>query len=65
MLQAAAIARDVPLLAMAPITEKEKDQARQAAGVLVIEDDPDTQNRLREILGGHYQVRFAATAERA
>lgn len=65
VVQAAAIARDVPVLAMVPITEKEKDQARQAAGILVIEDDPDTQNRLREILGGHYQVRFAATAERA
>ena len=66
VLQAAAIARDVPLLAALPaISEKEKDQARQAAGVLVIEDDPDTQNRLREILGGHYQVRFASTAERA
>ena len=65
VLQAAAIARDVPLLAAAPISEKEKAQARQTAGVLVIEDDPDTQNRLREILGGHYQVRFASTAERA
>jgi DNA-binding NtrC family response regulator len=65
VVQAAGIARDVPLPALAPITEKEKDLARQTAGVLVIEDDPDTQNRLREILGGHYQVRFAANAERA
>jgi DNA-binding NtrC family response regulator len=63
--QAAAIARDVPALPVAPISENEKEQARQMAGVLVIEDDPDTQNRLREILGSHYQVRFANNAERA
>jgi DNA-binding NtrC family response regulator len=65
VVQAAQISRDAPVAAFAPITEKEKDEARKTAGVLVIEDDPETQNRLREILGGHYQVRFAATAERA
>lgn len=65
VLQAANIARDVPLASLTPITEKEKDEARKAAGVLVIEDDPETQNRLREILGAHYQVRFASNAERA
>lgn len=65
VLEAANIARDVPLPSLTPITEKEKDEARKAAGVLVIEDDPETQNRLREILGAHYQVRFASNAERA
>lgn len=63
--EAANIARDVPPPSLEPITEKEKSEARENAGVLVIEDDPETQARLREILGGHYQVRFATTADRA
>jgi len=63
--QAANIARDVPILPSAPISDSEKEQARRTASVLVIEDDPDTQNRLREILGAHYTVRFANNAERA
>lgn len=65
VVQAADIARDVPTVAPEPISERDKDEARQTAGVLVIDDDPETQARLREIFGSHYQVRFANTAERA
>lgn len=62
---AAAIAREAPVVASAQISERDREEARANAGVLVIEDDPDTQTRLREILGPHYQVRFATTADRA
>jgi DNA-binding NtrC family response regulator len=62
---AAAIAREAPVVASQQISEREREEARTTAGVLVIEDDPDTQTRLREILGPHYQVRFATTADRA
>jgi DNA-binding NtrC family response regulator len=65
VLQAANIAREVPVIEAPAPTEMQKEEHRKGAGVLVIEDDPETQNRLREILGGHYQVRFANTAERA
>ncbi len=47
------------------VTDAEREEARQGAGVLVIEDNAEAQNRLREILAPHYQVRFAATPEKA
>ncbi len=62
---AAKIAREAPVVDAEPINEREQDEARQRVGILVIEDDPETQKRLREILAPHYQVRFAATTERA
>jgi DNA-binding NtrC family response regulator len=63
--QAAQIAREAPPLKAEPISERDKEEIRKQAGILVIEDDPETQNRLREILGPHYQVRFATTTDRA
>lgn len=62
---AAAIAREAPAIAIEPISPREQEEARQAVGVLVIEDDPNVQQRLREILQPYYQVRFASNAERA
>ncbi len=62
---AANIARDVPVMVEAPVSEIQKEQHRKTASVLIIEDDPESQNRLRDILGGHYTVRFANTAEKA
>ncbi|HET7843001.1 MAG TPA: response regulator [Xanthomonadales bacterium] len=62
---AGAIAREAPAVAIEPISAREQEEARQAVGVLVIEDDPNVQQRLREILQPYYQVRFATTAERA
>lgn len=62
---AAQIARDVPAINDQPISELEQAVARKEVGVLVIEDDPLVQQRLREILSPHYQVRFAASADRA
>jgi DNA-binding NtrC family response regulator len=65
IMDAGRIAREAPALATAPLNEREHAEARQQVGVLVLEDDPGVQRRLREILHPHYQVRFAATAERA
>ena len=62
---AGAIAREAPAVALEPISAREQEEARTAVGVLVIEDDPNVQQRLREILQPYYQVRFATTAERA
>jgi len=62
---AGSIAREAPIVPAAEISERDKQEARSSAGVLVIEDDPDIQARLREILGPHYQVRFATTTDRA
>lgn len=63
--QAATIARETPAVAADPINPREQEEARNAVGVLVLEDDPAVQQRLREILQPYYQVRFATTAERA
>lgn len=59
------IARDTPALQDKPIDEFDKEQARRQVGILVIEDDPETQQRMREILQPHYQVRFVTSPERA
>lgn len=64
--EAGRIAREAPVLAAdQPISEADKALVRSEVGILVIEDDPTVQQRLREILQPHYQVRFANTAERA
>jgi len=63
--QAGQLARETPAISNAAISERDKQEIRKHAGVLVIEDDPETQTRLREILGPHYQLRFAATTDRA
>lgn len=63
--QAAEIARNAPPEPLAEVSEVEREEARRTAGVLVIDDNPETQKRLREILSPMYQVRFAATPERA
>ncbi len=62
---AGSIARETPAVIEDKITEQEQTQARDQIGVLVLEDDPTVQQRLREILQPYYQVRFATTAERA
>ncbi len=63
--EAARIASDTPSLSPEPMTEVEAESARHELGLLVIEDNPEVQQRLREILAPHYQVHFAASVERA
>ncbi len=63
--QAGRISRDAPVILPQSSSENDRAQARAEVGVLVIEDDVLVQRRLREILSPHYQVRFAATADRA
>lgn len=64
--EAGRIAREAPVVAAdTPIAESDKAMVRNEVGILVIEDDPVVQQRLREILQPYYQVRFANTAERA
>ncbi len=62
---AARIARDAPVLQDKVVDEFDRETARKQVGVLVIEDDPDTQQRMREILQPHYQVRFVTSPDRA
>jgi DNA-binding NtrC family response regulator len=59
------IARETPAIATDVLSQRDHDEARAAAGVLVIEDEAATQQRLREFLQPHYQVRFANSTERA
>lgn len=59
------IARETPALAADVLSASEHEQARDQVGVLVIDDDTTTQQRLREFLQPHYHVRFAGNAERA
>ncbi len=47
------------------VTEHDQESARNQVGILVIEDDPLVQSRLREILNQQYLVYFAASAEKA
>lgn len=62
---AAKIARDTPVVVDKAVDEFTREQARREVGILVIEDDPETQKRMREILQPHYQVRFASSPDRA
>jgi DNA-binding NtrC family response regulator len=62
---AARIAREAPVLTQDLLGQAEHAQARDQVGVLVLEDDAAVQQRLREILAPHYQVRFANSIERA
>lgn len=62
---AARIARDAPVVQDKPVDEFDRETARKQVGILVIEDDPETQQRMREILQPHYQVRFVTSPERA
>jgi DNA-binding NtrC family response regulator len=59
------IARETPAIAADVLSARDHEEAREKVGVLVIEDDAATQQRLREFLQPHYQVRFAANTERA
>ncbi|MCB1641515.1 MAG: response regulator [Xanthomonadales bacterium] len=59
------IAREAPVVDATPVSERDQEEARRQVGILVIEDDGETQRRLREILGQQYQIRFATSAERA
>jgi DNA-binding NtrC family response regulator len=64
--EAGRIARDAPVVtADLQISESDKALVRSEVGILVIEEDSEVQQRLREILQPYYQVRFANTAERA
>jgi DNA-binding NtrC family response regulator len=65
VLEAGEISRESPVVASDNLSPNEQNIARSQVGVLVIEDDATVQQRLREILQPHYQVRFANTAERA
>jgi len=65
VLEAGEISREAPAVATDQLSPNEQSVARSQVGVLVIEDDTTVQQRLREILQPHYQVRFANTAERA
>lgn len=63
--EAGAVARVAPALAPDHAGAQEQAWARNQVGVLVVEDDPTLQQRLREQLQARYQVRFANSAERA
>ncbi len=63
--EAAAIAREAPVIMRDVLPQTEHDRARSNVGVLVIEPDSTVQQRLREILQPYYKVNFANTAERA
>jgi serine/threonine-protein kinase len=64
--EAGRIAREAPVVtADLQISESDKAMVRSEVGILVIEEDTEVQQRLREILQPYYQVRFANTAERA
>ncbi len=63
--EAGAIARSVPALSPDASVAQDQAWARAQAGVLVVEDDPTLQQRLREQLQARYQVRFASSADRA
>jgi serine/threonine-protein kinase len=65
VMEAGNISREAPVVASDELSGIEQNIARTQVGVLVIEDDATVQQRLREILQPHYQVRFANTAERA
>ena len=62
---AARISRDSPVVLDKPVDERDREQARRQVGILVIEDNAETQQRMREILQPHYQVRFVTSPERA
>lgn len=62
---AAKIARDTPVVQDKAMDDVSREMARREVGILVIEDDPEVQQRMREILQPHYQVRFASSPERA
>jgi DNA-binding NtrC family response regulator len=59
------IARETPALGADLLAPRDHDEARESVGVLVIEDDAASQQRLREFLQPHYHVRFASNSERA
>jgi DNA-binding NtrC family response regulator len=59
------IARETPALGADVLAPRDQDEARESVGVLVIEDDAASQQRLREFLQPHYHVRFASSTERA
>ena len=59
------IARETPALGADVLSARDHDEARSQVGVLVIEDDAVVQQRLREFLQPHYQVRFATSTDRA
>ncbi|HUD42065.1 MAG TPA: hypothetical protein VMR06_08725 [Dokdonella sp.] len=63
--EAGTIARSVPVLLPDAALAQEQAWARAQVGVLVIEDDPTLQQRLRDQLQARHQVRFASSAERA
>lgn len=63
--EAGAVARSAPMLIADGSSAQEQQWARSQVGVLVLEDDPTLQQRLREQLQTRYQVRFASSADRA
>jgi DNA-binding NtrC family response regulator len=65
VITAGRIAREAPVIGADVLAARDQDEARESVGVLVIEDDAQSQQRLREFLQPHYHVRFASNAERA
>lgn len=65
VMQAGQIAREAPVITSDQLDPQEYESARTQVGVLVLEDDPTVQQRLREILQPYYQVRFATSVDRA
>lgn len=63
--EAGAVARSAPALLPDSAAVQDQVWARAQVGVLVVEDDPTLQQRLREQLQARYQVRFASSADRA
>lgn len=58
-------ARLSPPLSGNPLADEEAERVRRLMAVVVIESDAVTQQRLRDLLHGHYKTHFAASLERA
>jgi len=65
VMQAGQIAREAPAIISDQLAPADYDSARAQVGVLVLEDDPTVQQRLREILQPYYRVSFATSTDRA
>jgi len=58
-------ARLAPPLLGVPLSDEEAEVVRRSMAVVVIESDSAAQQRLRDLLQGHYKVHFANSLDRA
>ena len=58
-------ARLAPPLLGTPLSDEEGERVRRQMAVVVIESDAVSQQRLRDLLQGHYKIHFAVSLDRA